>query len=71
MSVTIETRTRSDIRMAISVLHGSVSKYCVKRRLEYPVVTNLLNKKVSPARYPDVVAKINADTGADMKAWEK
>lgn len=71
MSVTIETKSRSDIRTVLSVLHGSVSKYCVKRRFEYPIVTNLLNNKVSPSRYPDIVSKINEDTGADMAAWER
>jgi hypothetical protein len=71
MAVTIETTTRREIRMALSAKYGSLSNYCLQRRIPYTTLTNLLKGNVSRERHGEIIKKVNSDTGADMSAWEK
>lgn len=63
--------SRSEIRATIATEFGGMADYCLRSQFKYTVVTNLLRGFTPHSRHPEIVAKINADTGADMKAWEK
>ena len=71
MAVTIETTSRREIRLALSAKYGSLSNYCLQRRIPYTTLTNLLKGNVSLDRHAAIISKVNSDTGADMAAWEK
>ena len=71
MPTLTKPRCRVDIRDSIKSRAGGIAEYCVQSGLKYTVVYNLL-RGFTPVRvHPDIVQRINADTGADMKAWER
>lgn len=64
-------RNREKIREMIVKELGGISDYCARNKMKYTVVMNVLKGFTPHTRHPEIVAKINADTGADLKAWEK
>lgn len=71
MVVTHEIKSRADIEAEIRFRFVNRAQYCLKRNFNPNIVENLLKGKTSTSSNSEIVAKINADTGADMKAWEK
>ena len=63
---------RVEIFKALVWLHDSIARAALVYGVTSGVLHNLLNGKTPPSeKHQLIVAQINADTGADMKAWEK
>lgn len=71
MATKTRPHSRGDIRAVISAEFGGLADYCLKSHFKYTVVTNLLRGFTPHSRHPDIIKKINSDTGATMAAWEK
>jgi hypothetical protein len=70
-NLVIEMNCRQAISIAIRAKYGPLAEYCAMRGLPYTRVVHLLRNGLHGKYNPAIVEQINADTGADMSAWEK
>lgn len=63
--------TKEEIRKTLVWIHGSLARASLKHKTNFPVFRNVVHGVTSYRGHLDLVSKINAETGADMTAWEK
>jgi len=71
MEVTHIIDSKQAIQAELRFRYKTVMAYALKRRFNPNHVENLLKGRTHHSTHPELVKAINADTGADMAAWEK